>query len=131
MVPRLRLFLAFAALAGFAGVALDALGAHALGPSPDPARLRLLDLATRYLLIHALALIGVVALCARTQQPPPARWLTASAWAFAAGMVLFCGGLAVHALTGVAMLGPLVPVGGSALLLGWLTLLVHALRSRA
>jgi uncharacterized membrane protein YgdD (TMEM256/DUF423 family) len=130
MVARMNLpfraYLSAAALAGFLAVALDALGAHALGPSADPARVRLLELATHYQLVHALALVGVAALAAQASTV----WLRVSAWAFAIGIVLFCGGLALRALTQTTALSFFVPVGGTALMLGWLALLVHALRAR-
>jgi uncharacterized membrane protein YgdD (TMEM256/DUF423 family) len=123
-----RACLAVAALAGLLAVGLDAAGAHALGPDPDPARLRLLELATRYQLVHAVALVGLAAL-SWTTPASSGRWLRLSAGAFTFGIVLFCGGLTVRALAETTALGPVVPIGGTALLLGWAGLLVHALRS--
>lgn len=124
LAPGTRIALAVAALAGLAGVGLDALGAHALGPAPDPARKALLDLATRYLLIHGVALLGLAALGLHSV------WGRISGLGFVLGMLLFCGGLIGRALAGVSI-GPLVPVGGTALLLGWAALLVHAFAGRS
>ena len=121
-------WLAVAALAGLLAVALDALGAHALGPSPDPARLRLLELATRYQLVHAVALIGVAALQAGTEGRP-SPWLRVSAWTLTLGIIFFCGGLTLRALTSIEIAGPLVPVGGTAFVVGWAALLGHAVRT--
>ena len=43
------------------------------------------------------------------------------------GVSFFCGGLSLSVLTGNKVLAMLAPAGGSALILGWLTLTVFAL----
>jgi uncharacterized membrane protein YgdD (TMEM256/DUF423 family) len=49
-------------------------------------------------------------------------------WFFTAGIVLFSGSLYALALTGVTILGAITPLGGLALLAGWASLMVFALR---
>ena len=46
----------------------------------------------------------------------------------AAGTLVFCGGLYLAALGVTEALVPVVPLGGSALILAWLVLAVAALR---
>jgi uncharacterized membrane protein YgdD (TMEM256/DUF423 family) len=49
--------------------------------------------------------------------------LLAAGWLFAAGIVLFSGGLYALALTGHRTWGVVTPFGGACLLLGWASLL--------
>jgi uncharacterized membrane protein YgdD (TMEM256/DUF423 family) len=115
-----RLWLGTAALVGAAAVALAAASAHLAdaGGRPD------VDLASRFLLFHALALMGVAALAR-----PGARWLHVAATLFVAGSLCFAGGLCLAALVDRAFV-PLVPVGGTLLILGWLALLAAAIARR-
>ena len=118
-----RLLRLIAALAGLTGVAIGAFGAHALRGRLSPEMLALFETGVRYQMYHALALFGTGLLMARM-----GSWLmTAAAWLFVAGIVLFSGSLYALALTGVTILGAVTPLGGVALLLGWACLAVAAL----
>lgn len=107
-----------AALAGASGVALGAFGAHGLRARLDEAALATWHTAVLYHLFHALALLAL-ALFARAT----GRAVGLPAALFAAGIVLFSGSLYLLALTHWRWLGPLTPLGGVALLAGWLSLL--------
>jgi len=113
---RRRLWLGAAGLFGAVGVALAALGAHGEGVFAVPS----IAIASRFFLIHALALLGVAALTR-----PGARWLTVAGALFAAGGLAFAGGLCVATLVG-GWAKPLVPIGGTALIAGWIALFVAA-----
>ena len=115
-----RLWLGAAALAGAGAVMLAASSAHLAdaGARPD------VDLASRFLLFHALALMGIAALIR-----PGARWLHVAGTLFVAGSLCFAGGLCLAALVDRGFV-PLVPVGGTLLILGWLALFVAALARR-
>ena len=115
-----RLWLAFAGLAGAAAVTLAAGAAHSIEVAARPD----VDLASRFLLFHALALLGIAALAR-----PGARWLHVAGALFVAGMVCFAGGLCLTALVDRAFV-PLVPTGGTLLILGWLALIVAAIARR-
>ena len=82
------------ALAGLFGVALSAAAAHGPG-GPN------LEVAARYLLLHAPVLLATVAL-ARADAINPAMGQVAG-WLMVLGLVLFCGDLAMRALRGVAL----------------------------
>jgi uncharacterized membrane protein YgdD (TMEM256/DUF423 family) len=56
-----------------------------------------------------------------------ARLLTASGWAFTAGIVLFSGSLYALALTHVGILGAITPIGGVLFLAGWACLVAFAI----
>jgi uncharacterized membrane protein YgdD (TMEM256/DUF423 family) len=113
-----RTFAALAALLGFLGVGLGAFGAHALRATLEPRDLEIFETAVRYQLIHALALLGVA--WAWTRWPGTAT--VAAGWLFVAGVVVFSGSLYTLVLTGARWLGAVTPLGGLALLAGWLAL---------
>ncbi len=109
-----------AGVLGALGVALGAFGAHGLQSRlDDPHLLEVWQTASRYHLIHALALIGVAA--------HPARPSLAG-WAFVAGIALFCGSLYLMPLLTLFVggswrwLGAITPLGGVAFIVGWAAL---------
>lgn len=120
-----RLWLAVAGLAGLASVAAGALAAHA---GSDPRTADLLRTGAWYGMVHAAALIAIIALAqGREPRRGPA---TVAGWSFAAGIVLFSGTLFGLAAGGGRWLGWITPFGGGALMLGWAALAVLALRRR-
>ncbi|MEQ8484758.1 MAG: DUF423 domain-containing protein [Pseudomonadales bacterium] len=124
-----RALLALASLFGATGVALGALGAHALRGALGADAGAVWQTATLYHLLHAVALL-VVALTALRAGTAGLRTsaLHLAGWAFAAGIVLFCGSLYLLALDGPRWLGPVTPVGGVAFIAGWLALLLAGVR---
>src|SRR4051794_28748136 len=119
----IRLWLSVAGLGGLASVAAGALAAH-LTAEPRPAEL--LRTGAIYGMVHATALIAVIALA---QGREPRRGAAAVAgWSFAAGIVLFSGSLFALAATEAAWLGRVTPFGGGLLMLGWLALTILGFR---
>jgi uncharacterized membrane protein YgdD (TMEM256/DUF423 family) len=121
-----RLWLLAGAISAFVSVAAGAFGAHALKASLDPAALAVWETASRYQMVHALALVAV-ALGARTFRT---RALDAAGAAFVLGTLLFSGSLYALAFTGIRGLGMITPIGGVAFLAGWACLGWAALRER-
>lgn len=112
---------------GFSGVALGALGAHAVKSAvrelPDAAdRLGWWELGARYHLVHALA-VGLAAVMAAHVVD---RLPRLAAGLFAVGVALFSGSLYLMALTGLRGLGAVTPFGGLAFLAGWAVLVFGA-----
>jgi uncharacterized membrane protein YgdD (TMEM256/DUF423 family) len=114
-----RLFFSIGCAFGFLGVALGAFAAHALKVRLSPELLATFEVGVRYQLAHALALLAVA--WAHTRWPGPRVLL--SGWLFIIGTLLFSGSLYALSLTGVRGLGIVTPLGGIALLAGWLCLL--------
>jgi uncharacterized membrane protein YgdD (TMEM256/DUF423 family) len=113
-----RTFTMIGAVLGFLAVAAGAFGAHALRARLTPADLEIFETAARYQMYHALALLGAAWVAARW----PGGAATAAGWLFLAGTVVFSGSLYLLVLTGQRWLGAVTPLGGVALLAGWLAL---------
>lgn len=114
----MRGWLVVAGVSGAIGAAMGAAASHLLTERPGAALL--VSTAQQYQLWHALAL-ALVAVLGWNGGP---RLLQATAWVFLAGQLFFCGALYLGAFAGVSF-GPMAPVGGSLLILGWLLLAVH------
>jgi uncharacterized membrane protein YgdD (TMEM256/DUF423 family) len=114
-----RLFFSIGCGFALTGVALGAFGAHASKARLVPEMLATFEVGVRYQLIHALALLAVAWACTRW----PGKRTHASGWLFITGTLLFSGSLYALTLNGMRGLGLVTPIGGVALLLGWLCLL--------
>jgi len=110
----MNLLLLAAALSGAMAVAAGAFGAHgASGPAVD-----WFKTGGQYQLAHAVAALVALNLSAR-----------GPGWLFVAGGLLFGGSLYAMALGGPrGVLGPITPLGGLAMIIGWLWLGWIALR---
>jgi len=114
-------WVAVAGVAGMTGVALGAFGAHALKDRLAGAGMvDVWETAVLYQLVHAVALLAVVAAAAAGVVAPGRARATVQLWL--AGMVLFSGSLYLLALGAGKLWGPITPIGGVALLVGWLLL---------
>ena len=127
MLPTAKLFVLLGALAGAAGVALGAFGAHALKARLPPDALALWQTAVQYHFWHALGLLAIGLLIALAL--PGSMLLRWAGWLMVAGIVLFSGSLYALALTGVRALGAVTPLGGVAWIAAWVLLAVAAWRS--
>ncbi len=120
-----RSCLIIAALALAAAVALGAFGAHALKGRLAVESLAVYQTAVQYHFWHALGLLGVALLMRQSPGDKPLTWI---AWLLIAGLLLFSGSLYLLALSGVAWLGALTPLGGAAFIAAWLGLAWRAWR---
>ncbi len=122
-----RSVLVAAGLLGAFGVALGALGAHALESFlTERGMTHAWDTGSRYQLIHAVALLAVAAWLRHAKGAAAARadW-AARGWIV--GTILFSGSLYGIAAGGPRWLGPITPLGGLALIAGWIALIAAAL----
>jgi len=110
-----RRFGLLGALLGGLAVAAGAFAAHGLRGRLAPDLLAVFETAARYQMYHALALLAVAIQAERR----PGRLAVLAGWLFVAGTVLFSGSLYALALSGVAVLGAITPLGGLAFLAGW------------
>ena len=116
-----------AGLIGAAGVGLGAYAAHGLEanlisrglPAEQIAKkLNTCDIAVRYHLIHAVALLALAV--------APADWArrrrNLAAICLLLGLAMFCGVLYAQAMAGLVGFNLVVPLGGLSFIIGWLTI---------
>ena len=120
----MRKWLFVAAVMGAFAVLFAAFGEHALAARLTPRSLSVFATGSRYQLMHALAM-GLAALAARGAAKPLAE---ISAMLFFIGTLLFSGSLYGLALSGIRVIGFITPLGGLALIAGWTTLALAALK---
>lgn len=122
-----HVFLVIGALFGFLGIAMGAFGAHLLKSKLSTTSFEVFEVAVRYQLFHALVLISLVAILGWVHS----IWLIVAGGGFISGTIIFSGSLYVLVFSGVRSWGAVTPVGGLLLLMGWLSLLVGGIMSRA
>lgn len=116
-----RMLIALAGLFGAAGVALAAMAAHVHGGAN-------LVTASQFLLMHAAALAGLVALSSRLTRGE--TLVRVAAILIAIGTMMFSGDLALRALRDTPLLWGTAPFGGIGMMLGWAILAIAAFRAR-
>lgn len=123
-----RIWLTIGSLSMLLALVIAAATGHSPEVDPDQARRQALETARELHLAHSIALLLVGQLSGADQANR--YWHMAGA-AFLIGIVLFPGGIYLNRLLDVAILRPLVPVGGAALMLGWLCFTMAALRTKS
>jgi len=118
-------WIAAAALSGAVSVAAGAFAAHGLDPRADAAAIGWLHTGSLYQALHALAILVVVALT--RLRLLAARPAVMAQSLFLTGAIVFPGALYGLALHGPRWLGAVAPIGGTAMILGWVTLAAAAL----
>ena len=104
--------------------ALGAFGAHALKAHLPQDKLQVYETAVRYHFLHALGLLAIGVLL-RSLDGELLRW---SAALVLAGIVLFSGSLYLLTFGAPRLVGIITPVGGLALIAGWILFAVTVLR---
>jgi len=113
------------ALLAAAGVGLGAFGAHGLKSRVSADMLVVFETGVRYHMYHALALLAVGWAATRGS----GSWVGVAGWAFVFGIAVFSGSLYLMVLTGARWLGAVTPIGGLALIVGWVALALAAFRN--
>jgi uncharacterized membrane protein YgdD (TMEM256/DUF423 family) len=111
-----RALAALAALSGAVAVAAGAYGAH--GASGEAAEW--LKTGSHYQMVHVVAALVALRLA----------WGRIAGWCFVGGAALFAGTLYAMALGAPHWLGAVTPLGGLAMIVGWLVLAGGALRTK-
>lgn len=112
---RLRWPGVIAAAAGASAVVLGALGAHGLHAQLSVQMLGVWHTAVRFQFWHALALAACALL-------PRSHAIHLAAVLYTIGIILFCGSLYALAVGAPRPIGLLTPLGGLALIVGWISL---------
>ncbi len=105
--------------------AMGAFGAHALKANLSPDKLLVYETAVRYHFFHALGLLGI-GVTLRFVDAPAVRW---SAMLVVLGIILFSGSLYALTFGAPRLFGIVTPVGGVALIAGWICFAAGVWRS--
>lgn len=109
-----RTWTGLAALSGLLAVGFGAFAAHGV---TDPKSVEWLRTGSQYQMVHALAVIGAVAL-----HRAGLRSMGLVAGLFLFGTLVFTGTLYAMALGGPRILGAVTPIGGLSFMIGWAVL---------
>jgi uncharacterized membrane protein YgdD (TMEM256/DUF423 family) len=132
-----KYFLTIAGILGATGVALGALGAHFLKTKMQAGlitadQLSGFETATKYQLFHALGLLFIFFI----NKDKNLKWFTVGANLFIIGIILFSGSLYLLTtrnligMDALRFLGPITPIGGVALIAGWICLIIQSVKSK-
>ena len=123
-----KFILSAASFLGALAVMLGAFGAHGLKSRLDAYGLEIFQKGVEYQYYHVLALLAIGLLAVKY----PGGLLQWSANFMIAGVLLFSGSLyllASRSLLGIEawskVLGPVTPIGGTFLIIGWILLGLH------
>lgn len=120
-------------IAGFLGVvavSMGAMGAHGLKPLLTSAQLDSFITGTRYNMYHALMLLLMVPLKPFVAE----KWFKIAVNCIVFGTLMFSGSiylLSTSDVTGIdlkSVLGPITPIGGLTLVIGWSSIITGAVR---
>lgn len=120
-----------AAILGAIAVVCGAFGAHALRELLQPKQLEVWQTAVQYQFYHVFALLFL-----STFSRFKSRMITISYYLFTVGIVLFSGSLYLLAcrnllkIPGLAVVGPVTPIGGLLFIIGWITMALAAFRNK-
>lgn len=112
-------------------IILGAFTAHALKSKISSTSIGNLHTATQYLMYNGLGLISIYSLTAHNiviSNPWPSRLIIIGTIAFSGSIIL----LSLRSLVQIiptSILGPITPIGGILMILGWLILLYSVLKS--
>jgi uncharacterized membrane protein YgdD (TMEM256/DUF423 family) len=121
----IKFLLVFASLSGFFAVALGAFGAHGLRGKLSASLMSAFETAVQYQAIHTLAMLAA---CVLSLHFGRGVWFQYAGIGFSIGIVLFSGSLYGLAMTSARWLGPVTPLGGLFLLVGWVLMLVATVK---
>lgn len=122
----MRLFLVFAGVFGALAVGFGAWAAHGLDTILTDKSVDWVETASRYMLIHAVAIFG----CAIAQRHEATRMLALAATLLTFGTLVFCGSLLALAFLDFQAAGAAAPIGGFSLIIGWLTIALAGLKRK-
>ena len=121
-----RRFALLGTLRAFLVGAAEVFGTHTLKARLPQESLRTFETAARYQIYHASAVLVVACVSSRW----PGSAVQTAGWLFATERVVISGRLYLLVLTRDLWLGAVTPLGGIALLSGWLTLAWAVVRGR-
>lgn len=114
------LWIFIAAIMGFLGVALGAIGGHIIKSLVSPDMLEIYKIGINYHLIHTVVILSI-ALSSK-------EILYKSLPIFLIGIILFSFSLYLYSLTGIRFFSFITPFGGISFLIGWIYIILLLLK---
>lgn len=124
-IVKVNFWLLLAGLNGLVSVLMGAMGAHAFGIVRGSDAYFMYNQGTQFHFTHTLAMMGASILASMAVSEQGQRLVQWAGVAFQLGIILFSGSLYWLGIHGPNSLGSfhwLPPLGGSALIVGWLAL---------
>ena len=106
-------------------VSIGAFGAHGLKSKVSSEDLVIFETGVRYQMYHSLGLILIGILGFHF----PSNIIQLPAALFIIGIIIFSGTLYLIPLTGLRWFGAITPIGGTALIAGWVVLVYNIIKS--
>lgn len=110
-----------AGVMGFLGVAIGAFGAHSLKDVLTEQTLKTFQTGVLYHLVHSSVLLALALSNYKFKN---------SLIFITAGIILFSFSLYIYSITGIKFLAIVTPFGGVSFLLGWLFVILEALKGK-
>ncbi|MBU2978885.1 DUF423 domain-containing protein [Alteromonas sp. C1M14] len=123
----MRRFAIIGAVAALLAVIFGALGAHALKTVLSPAHLSAFHTAVNYQMYHGLALL----ILAVTNNYTASKFAKLAGYFFVSGILLFSGSIYLLTLAKWTLVGPVTPIGGVCLMVGWICLILGLVKGAA
>ena len=117
----MKTYIIIGALLSALGIALGAFGSHSLKTKLNPEELVIYDIATRYLMYHAIGIIFLGILAYNV----PKNVVELPIIIMLIGVLLFSGSLYLIAIKGYTKLGIITPLGGTAFIVSWVLLAIN------
>lgn len=121
-----RILLCFAGLSLFVATALGAYASHGAASAIGPASLENLQTAIAYQFYNSLGLLAVGML---VQRHTETILLRVAGFVILGGVIVFCGAVDAHSFGAPPVFGEFAPVGGTALIAGWLIFALGVLKA--
>ena len=116
---KIKIFFAIASFMMALGIALGAFGAHALKSILDEYFLKIYNTGIQYHFYNTLGLFAATFIYALK---PDSKKIFISLWLIIIGMIIFSFSLYFLAILNMPILGAITPIGGTLLIIAWLTL---------
>jgi len=122
----MKIYIIIGALLSAIGIALGAFGSHSIKTKLNPQELVIYDIATRYLMYHAIGILSLGILAYNV----PESVVEIPIIIMLIGIVLFSGSLYLISIKGYTKLGIITPLGGTAFIVSWVLLAINIFRLR-
>jgi len=117
----MKIYIIIGALLSAIGIALGAFGSHSIKTKLNPQELVIYDIATRYLMYHAIGILSLGILAYNV----PESVVEIPIIIMLIGIVLFSGSLYLISIKGYTKLGIITPLGGTAFIVSWVLLAIN------